>query len=499
MTTRTADEPVSGPAPAALPASTKTEREKAHARPALRKRDALLLCLIAGVAFQIAYFISSCAFLIAVYLWCLFELTRLPTPKQASYFGLLAGLLAFAPQLYFFYKLFGPAAISLWVVAAFWTRMFLVLGRSIRVQFGGPWVVLLLPFFWTGFEFFRSELYYLRFSWLNAGFVFARNLDWLPMRLLGNYGFGFTLMALIALASLLRPRTRLIASISGLAVLGVLTNLPRKAASQAVSGTGQLFMAGVQMEFPSELEIISNLNKLAKAHPEAQLLVLSEYTVTGPVPEKVKAWCRQNGRYLVIGAEDPAPNSNYYDTAFVIGPDGSVVFSQGKSVPVQFFKDGLPAKTQQVWDSPWGKLGFCICYDLSYSRVTDPLVRMGAQAIIVPTMDVEDWGRHQHELHAMVAPVRAAEYGVPIFRVASSGFSQAVDAAGNTLASAPMPGDGAMIAATLELPKSGKLPLDRFIAPVSVWITGVFVGWVGIALLREWFAKRSATRAAATA
>ncbi len=481
------------------PANARTELEKAHAPAALRKRDALLLCLAAGVAFQVAYFIPSCAFLIAVYLWCLFELTRLPTPKQASYFGLLAGLLAFAPQLSFFYRLFGPAAISLWVVAAFWTRMFLVLGRSIRVRLGSPWVVLLLPLFWTGFEFFRSELYYLRFSWLNAGYVFARNLDWLPMKLLGNYGFGFALMALIAVASLLRPRPRLIASISGLAVLGLLTNLPQKAASQAFSGTSQLSVAGVQMEFPSELEIISNLNKLVKAHPEAQLLVLSEYTVTGPVPEKVKAWCRQNGRYVVIGAEEPAANSNYYDTAFVIGPDGSIVFSQRKSVPVQFFKDGLPAKTQRVWDSPWGKLGFCICYDLSYSRVTDPLIRMGAQAIIVPTMDVEDWGRHQHELHALVAPIRAAEYGVPIFRVASSGFSQAVDATGNTLASAPMPGDGAMIAATLELPKRGKLPLDRFIAPLSVWITGGFIGWVGIVLLREWFTKRSATKATALA
>ena len=67
-------------------------------------------------------------------------------------------------------------------------------------------------------------------------------------------------------------------------------------------------------------------------------------------------------------------------------------------------------------------IGICICYDLSYRRVTDPLIRMGAQALIVPTMDVADWGRRQHELHARVAPVRAAEYGVPIFRL--PGFSR---------------------------------------------------------------------------
>jgi apolipoprotein N-acyltransferase len=457
----------------------------------LGKRAAALLCLTAGAAFQVAYVVPGCAFLIAVYLWCLFELTRLPTAKQASYFGLLAGLLAFAPQLFFFHRLFGLAAVALWAVAAFWIRMFLVLGRSARARLGLPWAVLLIPFFWTGGEFFRSELYYLRFSWLNAGYVFARNLDWLPMRLLGNYGFGFALMALIALASLLRPRPRLIAGLSGLAVLALLANLPGRLSPQTAPGAQRLSVAGVQMEFPAEMEVLWNLDKLAKAHPEAQLLVLSEYTVTGPVPEKIKAWCRKNGRYLVIGAEDPAPESNYYDTAFVIGPDGTMVFSQGKSVPVQFFKDGLAAKTQRVWDSPWGKLGFCVCYDLSYRRVTDPLIRMGAQAIIVPTMDVEDWGRQQHELHALVAPVRAAEYGVPIFRVASSGFSQAVDATGNTLAVAPMPGDGAMLAATLDLPKSGSLPLDRIIAPWSVWDTGGFMAWVTLVWLRQGWGKRS--------
>ena len=31
-----------------------------------------------------------------------------------------------------------------------------------------------------------------------------------------------------------------------------------------------------------------------------------------------------------------------------------------------------------MWDSPWGRIGFCICYDLSYRRVTDRLAALGA-------------------------------------------------------------------------------------------------------------------------
>ena len=86
---------------------------------------------------------------------------------------------------------------------------------------------------------------------------------------------------------------------------------------------------------------------------------------------------------------------------------------------------------------------------LSDRRVTDELIRQGAQAIIAPTMDVADWGGHQHRLHARVAPVRAAEYGVPIFRVCSSGISQLIDDTGRVAASAPFPANRQRLPARL--------------------------------------------------
>ncbi len=149
------------------------------------------------------------------------------------------------------------------------------------------------------------------------------------------------------------------------------------------------------------------------------------------------------------------------------------------------FHDGLPAREQKVWDSPWGKLGLCVCYDLSYTRVTDELIRHGARALIVPTMDVVEWGRHQHELHARVAPIRAAEYRVPIFRVASSGISQIVDRSGRVTASAPFPGPAAVIAGELQLGPPGKLPLDRVLAPVCVALTTLLTAWLAVSAWRQ--------------
>ncbi len=212
------------------------------------------------------------------------------------------------------------------------------------------------------------------------------------------------------------------------------------------------------------------------------LIVLSEYTLDGPPTAPLQNWCREHGKFLIVGGKYSAPGGNYYNTAFVISTNGEVVFKQVKSVPIQFFKDGLPAPEQKVWESPWGKIGICICYDLSYTRVTDELVRQGAQMLIVPTMDVADWGRHQHELHARVAPVRAAEYGIPIFRVASSGISQGVTNRGWVSASAPFEGEGEMLffGVNLNPQRQGSLPLDRWFAPFCVGVTGLFMAWLAV-------------------
>jgi apolipoprotein N-acyltransferase len=225
-------------------------------------------------------------------------------------------------------------------------------------------------------------------------------------------------------------------------------------------------VAGMQLEFPVELEVPGKLDTLVKKYPQADILVLSEYTFDGPIPKAVTKWCKRNKKHLIAGAKEPAADGNFYNTAFVIGTNGDVVFKQVKAAPIQFFKDGLPAPEQRLWKSPWGEIGLCVCYDLSYTRVTDRLVARGAQALIVPTMDVADWGRTQHELHALIAPTRATEYGIPIFRLASSGISQVVKASGTVEAIAPFPGADETIFASINIANRGRRPIDRFAAPL---------------------------------
>ena len=414
--------------------------------------------------------------LIVVYLAALLRLARAETWRKAFYPGLAVGLLIAAVRLAFFWRIFSAAACVLWLVYAFWIGLFVALARLSLRRLGPTWGWVAIPFIWTGLEYFRSELYYLRFSWLNVGYAFAYE-PWLtPTHPLGVYGVGFVLMAILCGSALAWRKSSVFGNafaVAGLAIFfgwsvhNWFTTAPRSLKPVAI--------AGVQMEFPTEPTVLLKLKDLIRQHPETELVVLSEYTFHEPVPESVKAWCRTNRRHLIVGGTEPATGTNFFNTAFVIGPTGEVVFKQVKRVPIQFFNDGLPAPEQRVWDSPWGKIGICICYDLSYTRVTDELIRQGAQVIICPTMDLETWGQDQHELHARIAPVRAAEYGVPIFRLASSGISQNVASSGNVFATAPFPGDAAVIAARLWVAAPGQLPLDRWLAPLSVAVTALFL------------------------
>ncbi len=456
--------------------------------------QALGFSLGAIICFHLAYTPAPSgllAFAIVGYVISLVQLARLPSARQCFYGALAVGFACFAPQLGFFWNIFGAFAIALWLILALWIAAFVVITHVAILQLGWKRAAFLTPFFWTGLEYFRSELYYLKFSWLNVGYAFAR---WtiLPWDFVGVFGIGFLASGLAACFLVIgieqiKPKRgfTLVELLVVIAIIGALTGLLLPAGSFRYRQP-TFVAAGIQLEFPEDNQLKKSLeattvipekarNRWLLRATNVNVVVLPEYTVDGEPTDALKDWCRTNQKFLIVGGKQPLGDTNYYNTAFVISTNGEVVFKQVKSVPIQFFKDGLPAPEQRVWDSPWGKIGICICYDLSYTRVTDALVRQGAQMLIVPTMDVETWGQHQHELHAHIAPVRAAEYGIPIFRVASSGFSQGVEKTGRVQSSAPFPGEGETIFFGAHIGGKGSVPTDRLLAKLSVFITVLFV------------------------
>lgn len=449
---------------------------------------AWLLAALGVGGFHFAYEWDAGAGTIAVYLVCLYRLAWVRSARWAFYLGLGIGVAIAAPQLWFFVGIFGPAAIGLWLILGLWTALYLLLAHVAvtRSPERGYW---LLPWLWFALEYFRSELYYLRFAWLIPGFALSHR-EWMPLAGAGVYGFSLLVLLLIAGCHALMMEKRF-TRVKGLLVVNVLVIAVALLLSdfhigihENPSDPSRPFVVGIQLESPPESAVIEKLNAAVNTHPQVDLVVLSEYTFDGSVPKSILQWCRANGKHVIVGGKEVFENgSQFYDTAFVVGPSGDIVFRQGKAIPIQFMNDGLPAPSQQVWQSPWGNVGIAICYDLSYSRVIDRLVAAGAQALIIPAMDAEDWGAHEHVLHAKIVPVRAREYGIPILRVASSGVSQLVDSDGTVIASAPFPGQGEQVAGTLAFSSKGRAPADRYLALPAFVAVGL--GLVCVAVRRQ--------------
>jgi apolipoprotein N-acyltransferase len=431
-----------------------------------RRGLAVLSALVAVASFHLAYADARLAPLMILFLACTAAIGWIGAPRPAFWLGLGVGMAVYAPHLWFFARIFGPFAVSLWLILSVWIGFFTLFVHFATRRLPRLGVCIALPLLWTGLEYFRSELYPLRFTWLTPGLAFPPSG---ALSTFGVYGVGFLLMTLAAAALLLPCWWRLVGCAGAVAAVllaePVIRNSPFT--SRGEPGRYGPLIVGIQAESPYPDAVPGLLDRALAAYPDGDLFMLSEYTFSTPPPADVQDWCRRHQKYLLVGGVrklQPEPNA-YRDTAFVIGPTGDLLFEQAKSVPIQFMQDGQPAQSQALWDSPWGPIGICVCYDLSYTRVTDRLVRMGANMLLVPTMDVAAWGLREHELHARIGPARASEYQIPVVRVCSSGISQIVDRTGHITASAPFPGRREILAGKVRL-GGNHLPLDRTIAPV---------------------------------
>jgi apolipoprotein N-acyltransferase len=450
---------------------TRTERDS---RSRIGIKEAILWAILAVICFIAAHDWPLGAPLILVYAVALCRLTDLESGRSAFYLGLIVGSVSFASQLGFFWHIFGAAAIVLWIIVGFWTALFVLTINRARRSVGDGYTLWAVPIIWIGFEYFRSELYYLKFSWLTLGSPFVER-HVIGTSSIGSYGTGAFLMLLAFWISRKSGRNFLGAlALTSSALIVLIETAPFNNSSRA-DAPSQIRIGGIQLEFPEPRQITEALTDFVDAHPDVDLIVLSEYSIQTTPPSIILDWCRSYKKHLIIGGKEPTAGSRYYNTAFVIGPEGAILFKQAKSEPIQFFDDGEAAITQSLWHSPWGKIGIGICYDLSFTRITDELIRQGAQLLIIPTMDVVEWGEKEHLLHARIAPIRAAEYRAPIFRIASSGISQSVDLNGSIRAQTSFPGQGDQIYDKVSLVTKGQLPWDRRIAPIASIISGLAV------------------------
>ena len=103
---------------------------------------------------------------------------------------------------------------------------------------------------------------------------------------------------------------------------------------------------------------------------------------------------KSNHVYLVAGSIPEQDGSALYNTSFVFGPDGSQIGRHRKlhlfDIDVaggqkfcesQTFTAG---ETITVFDTVYGKLGLCICFDMRFPELSRIMALSGAQMILAP-------------------------------------------------------------------------------------------------------------------
>jgi len=252
-----------------------------------------------------------------------------------------------------------------------------------------------------------------------------------------------------------------------------------------------------------------HLDHCARVVASVDVFVWPEHSVPYNLMEQerqlpeLQAFLGERDAIAVVGTRRAAEDEKYasidsalrwFNTAAVISPDQILGFHD-KNHPVHFFKDGIPGANAKSIDTPVGRIGTPICFDVDYQSVVRQMTLDGAEFILAPTMDQRNWTEKQHNQHAQLFRHRAAENGRWIGVSATSGVTQIIDSAGRSRAQLPLMKDEVVWGTMYR-----RVDLTVFtrwgwlIGPVCMWLAPVVVLVITARRLRNSLASRRVTQ-----
>jgi len=426
--------------------------------------------------------------LVVVALPPLFLAMRGATAREAFYLGLGHGFVLYGATLSWLFGIFGAATVALLYILGFFTGIFCLLLRALNRRRWSPYAtVLMIAALWTGVEFYRSEVFFLRFPWMSTGSSMG------PTYLLPVVGvYGTTFLIVLAAAGLLYRKTWRMGMALSLALLAFGAFRPGRVEPAAEKS---LTVTVVQSE-EGFLETNAELAR-STAGQQPDLVVWPEYSIRYDVRqrpsdmEKLKALCAELDATLVLGTKTIVGKGDrdWRSTALTMDADG-VVGEYYKARPVPFFNDGIPGTEFDPIQTRLGPIGTAVCFDCDNTTVARDITARGAEFFAVPIFDAESWGPVQHVQHAALISLRAVENGRWFACAASSGVSQIIDPHGQIHAALPLMKPGAT-AARIER-RTGLTVYTRF-GWLLPWIAlGITVGFTLLAIGMAFLEKRRA-------
>lgn len=164
-------------------------------------------------------------------------------------------------------------------------------------------------------------------------------------------------------------------------------------------------------------------------------------TVDGTYMLQIRKLCKTNKINLVICFPEVDEHKTYYISSAFIDDQGEVL---GVYRKVHLFDTEkhhfTPGDSFEVIDTPLGKVGMMICFDVEFPEIARALKLLGADFIVIVNANMEPY----EELHHIFARARAMENEIPVIicnRLGTEGSlnfcgdSMVIDAAGEILLS----------------------------------------------------------------
>ena len=154
-----------------------------------------------------------------------------------------------------------------------------------------------------------------------------------------------------------------------------------------------------------------------------------------PIQLAMQMLAKQHQVYVIAGTIPlKCPDADkVYNTTLVYAPDGAVVARYDK-IHLFGFNNGMEsydeartiyagdtAQAPVVWDSPWGKIGLSICYDVRFPALYRALALAGAEVIVTPAAFTRPTGEAHWET---LLRARAIETGSFVLAPAQGGFHE---------------------------------------------------------------------------
>ena len=114
----------------------------------------------------------------------------------------------------------------------------------------------------------------------------------------------------------------------------------------------------------------------------------------GPAYQTLSALAKERGIWLVGGTVPELAEDRIYNTCYVFAPDGQMVAKHRKmhlfDIDVKggqrFMESEILTAGDSVttFDTPWGRVGVCVCFDFRFTELSELMVLSGAKLIVVP-------------------------------------------------------------------------------------------------------------------